>query len=351
MTAPINPAAAPAAPADPPAEPAAAPATPPAPAATAPAAQPPELVAAATGDAPATAPASLRSAVQVTPRGPSFQDICDRLQAARFGGPDTLTAALQDITRTANPWVSPAGWVGELWSGVAYQREIVPLLTAGRLTNWKLTGWRWINRPEVDDYAGDKAEIPSNPVSTESVPVEAKRLAGGHDIDRKYFDFNDQEFIASYFRAMTESYAYESDQRAAAFVVASATAAGTAPTLLKAVAKGARSVKTLSRARATFALVNPTDLDTLLDVTNDDVPAFLSLLGINPESFTASDFVAAGTVIVGAKPAATFYELPGSPIRVEAVDIARGGRDGAVFGYYATLLHSAKGIAKVTIVP
>ncbi|MBF6085294.1 hypothetical protein IU485_28395 [Nocardia cyriacigeorgica] len=316
-----------------------APATPPAAAPPAPAAAP----------ALAAAPVGLHAA-RTEPRPMSWADVCDTLQAAR-NGDQTLQAALADITRSANPWVSPDGWVGELWDGVAYERAVVPLLTSGALTHWKITGWRWVIKPEVNDYLGDKTEIPTNAPTTESVAVEAKRLAGGHDLDRKFWDFNDQEFISSYFRAMTESYAYESDQRGAAFVTASATAAGSAPDMLKAVATGANYVKLNARARATFVLVNPTDMMALLDINADQVPAFLSLLGIDPANFTASEFVPAGTVIVGARPAATFYELPGSPIRVEAIELARGGRDGAVFGYYATLLHNAKGIASVTITP
>ncbi|MBF6483847.1 hypothetical protein IU431_06705 [Nocardia otitidiscaviarum] len=299
--------------------------------------------------APATAPAGLHAA-RTEPRPMSWTDVCDTLHAARMGD-TTLHAALADITRSANPWVSPDGWVGELWSGVAYERQVVPLLNTAPLRHWKMTGWRWVTKPQVDDYAGDKTEIPTNPVTTESVPVEANRLAGGHDLDRKFFDFNDQEFISSYFRAMAESYAYESDQRAAAFVMASATAAGDAPDLLKAVAKGRTYLKLNARTRASYVLVNPTDMETLLDLTNDDVPAFLDLLGIPPQNFTDSEFVPAGTVVVGAKPAATFYELPGSPIRVEAIELAKGGRDGALFGYYATLLHNAKGIAAVTVTP
>ncbi|MGW0247926.1 phage major capsid protein [Nocardia goodfellowii] len=299
--------------------------------------------------APAAAPFGLHAA-RTEPRPMSLAQVCETLQAARQGD-TTLHAALADITRSANPWVSPDGWVGEVWSGVAYQRVVVPLLNTGALTHWKLTGWRWVTKPEVDDYAGNKTEVPTNAPTTEAVSVEAKRLAGAHDIDRKFFDFNDQEFIASYFAAMAESYAYESDQRAAAFVIASATAAGSAPTLLKAVAKGRTYLKTNARARASYVLVNPTDMEALLDLTNDDVPAYLDLLGIEPRNFVDSEFVPAGTVVVGARPAATFYELAGSPIRVEAVDLARGGRDGALFGYYATLLHNAKGIAKVTVTP
>ena len=41
----------------------------------------------------------------------------------------------------------------------------------------------------------------------------------------------------------------------------------------------------------------------------------------------------AGQVLVGAREAATVLELPGSPIRVNAIDIAKGGLDEAIFGY------------------
>lgn len=293
--------------------------------------------------------------VTTAPRpGLCFSEVARTLQAVRQGGSQVeLQAALADITRSANPWASPDGWIGELWEGAAFTREVVPLLTQGNLTNWKMSGWRWVVKPTVDDYVGNKTEIPSNSPTTESVSVEAKRLAGGHDIDRKFWDFNDADFIASYFRALTESYAYESDERAAQFIVASATAVvGTQPDLIRAVAAGVQKLKTgPTRARATFALVNPGDMMGLLDFTAFDVPEYLRLLGINPEQFVSSEFVPAGTVIVGAKAAATFYELGGSPIRVETVDIARGGRDGAVFGYYATLLHNAGGLVKVTIAP
>lgn len=312
---------------------------------TAPAVQVPSVAA----PTPAAAPFGLHAA-RTEPRPLSWHDVCDTLQAARLGD-SSLHAALADITRSANPWVSPDGWVGELWSGVAYERVVVPLLNPGTLAHWKVTGWRWVTKPEVNDYTGDKTEVPTNAPTTEAVSVEAKRLAGAHDLDRKFWDFNDQEFIASYFAAMAESYAYESDQRAAAFVMASATAAGAAPNMLKAVARGRTYLKTNARTRASYVLVNPTDMEALLDLTNDDVPAYLSLLGIDPGSFVDSEFVPAGTVVVGARPAATFYELNGSPIRVEAVELAKGGRDGALFGYYATLLHNAKGIAKVTITP
>lgn len=264
-----------------------------------------------------------------------------------------ITAAFADITHSANIGIAPAGWVGELWSGVAYQRQIVPLLTNANLNSYKVTGWKWDVKPEVAEYLGDKAAVPSNTPTTTSVTVDAERIAGGHDIDRKFIDFNDDEFIASYFRAMAESYAALSDAKALEFVLGSATTSLTpAADLLEAVAIGADQVHLDTRSKASYVLVNPADRrDLLVGTKAADAPAFMDMLGIDPRNWVADSGVPVGTAIVGAKPAASFYELGGSPIRVQAEHLANGGRDAAVFGYYATLLHDARGIVSVDFGP
>lgn len=314
----------------------------------------PELAAGEAEVKPASAPLGLtpitKKKAEVT-----LEEACELLVASKAGrnlaalSTPELMAAFNDITHSANVAVAPASWVGEVWSGVSYTRSIVPLLTQGSLKSYKVTGWRWVVKPTVAEYSGNKAAVPSNSPTTEAVTVDALRLAGGHDIDRKFIDFGDSEFLASYFRAMAESYAYLSDEKAADFIVASATDGGDAPTLLEAVAVGANKVKIDTRSAASFVLVNPTDYLGLLTTKASDVPAFMDVLGINPANWVASEFVAEGTVIVGTRPAATFYELAGSPIRVEAEHLANGGRDAALFGYYATLLNDERGIVEVTI--
>ncbi|MFJ1461005.1 hypothetical protein [Nocardia sp. N2S4-5] len=288
--------------------------------------------------------------VQVIERAPTFGQVADYLQNVMRGEAPTASFALADITSTAfTPTVTQPAWLGELWSGAAYQRTIIPLLTNRALTNWKMVGWRWVTRPAVAKYTGNKTEIPTNTPTTEPVDVEAGRWAAGWDFDRKFLDFNDSEFMASFLRAAVEDYAYQTDADAAAFVVANATQiAGTAPDLLRAVARGNQAVLRGTRGRASFALVNDADMESLLDFAQLDAPAFLAQLGIRPEAFVPSELVPAGTVIVGAKPAVTFYELPGSPIRVDAIDLARGGIDRAVFGYTAHLLTRAAGLVKVS---
>lgn len=261
-----------------------------------------------------------------------------------------LTAALADITRSANPAVSAPQWLGELWEGSEYQREIIPTMTIKPLTKLKAVGWRWTQKPEIEDYAGDKAEIPTNEVATEPVETTANRMAVGHDIDRAYFDFNETEFLEGFFRARTIDYAMKSDAKAAAFLNTSAstgTTVASEPDLLHAAARARLVVKRQVRVEPSAYLVHPNSLFGLFDITQLDNPAYLDLLGVKPERFIATDLVPENEVIAYAKESVTWFELPGSPIRVDAERIDLGGRDSAVFAYWATLLNNQSGIVRV----
>ena len=302
--------------------------------------------------AAAAAPAGLTAArVNTAAPAVTFSSVVDTLLGVREGRERDamMTAALADITQSAHPHVASPAWLGELWSGVSYTREIIPTMTSRQLTGRKATGWRWTTRPTVDDYLGDKTEIPTNTPVTEAVELTAKRIAGGHDIDRAYFDFNDREFIESYFRAMTESYAMVTDDRAAEFLVTEAAEniGDTQADLLRAAAKARQLVKRGTRTEATTYLVNPDDMFELLDVTTMDNPAYLELIGVDPSKFITSDLAPAGSVIAYAKPAVEWYELGSSPIRVEAEHLARGGRDAALFGYWAAFVTNPAGLVTV----
>lgn len=314
-----------------------------------------ETVASEKEETQAAAPAGLTSAARGGAELVTASSVVDTLVSLRQGAPmdDMMTAALADIKRSAHPGVESPAWLGELWSGIAFSREIIPTMTQKRLTSMRMTGWRWTQKPKVDDYKGDKAEIPTNTPKTEAVQLTPKRLAGGHDIDRAYFDFNDREFINSYFSAMTESYAMESDLRAARFIVeeAAKNVVDGQPDLLRAAAKARQLIKRAARTEATTYLVNPDDMFLLMNITTLDNPAYLDLLGVDPAKFTTSDEVPAGNLIAYAKPAVEFYELGSAPIRVEAEHLSHGGRDAALFGYYATFTTNPAGIIQVPFAP
>lgn len=287
----------------------------------------------------------------------SMSDVYAAMAAVNTGQrTPEVTAALTDITYSANIAVMPPAYVGELWDGVAYQRRIVPLLNSDTLTSMRVNGWRWVVRPEVADYAGDKADVPSNPATTEAVDTDAARLAGAHDIDRAWRDFGNTEYFAAYYAAMTESYAKQSDQRAAAAILAAATAS-TVPAgsdLLDMIVAGALAMP--EDDAPTFVLISRDLLPQAFTLTRDTVPALLALsLGLDGTGqvdnvqLRATSALPAGTVVVGARQAMTWYELPGSPIRVEAVDLVKGGVDAGVFGYYATIANNAAALRRVTV--
>ncbi len=299
----------------------------------------------------AKAPAGLHAAKKAEPM--TFSTAIKTIADMRAGRP-VATAALKDITYSTQTATRVPQWLGHLWEGGTYAREIVPTLTPKPLTGVEAIGWRWKKRPEVDDYAGDKKEIPTNLAETETVKSKAKRLAAGWDFDRAYYDFNDTEFIQAFFEAAREDYAIKTDDRAAKAVVEYATneselEAKAQPDLLRAAAHARQLIKQSARVEATTFLVNPDDMFGLLEITTMDMPQYLELLGVDPAKFISSPLAPAGSVIAYAKPAVRWYELGNTPIRVNAQHISHGGVDEALFGYWDTMLVNPRGIVSVPI--
>jgi hypothetical protein len=274
---------------------------------------------------------------------------------------EVVTAALQDITHSAHTGnIEQPAWSGELWSGLLYEPVWSDLFAQGTLTNWSGIGWRFTSKLAIQDYAGNKAEIPSDNVTTETSTYTAARAAVGVDVDRKFYDFPNEGFVEALWQQVRESWAILLDGKVRAYALANATTALQAdgvtpvaaqPTLLKAAAVAARALKRRRVGRATGIVVNEDDYFTLLDVAEKELPVFLDLFGIDPRNFRPDDQVPAGTVIGHAQQAATVRTRPGSPVRVTAQHLANGGIDDAFFGYWAVEEHHTNGIAKSTFTP
>lgn len=285
----------------------------------------------------------------------SLDQVVDYLGACVRGDTTSdLMAELADITDAGMIQRSAPQWLGHLWEGVTYQRRIIPHLTQSPLRGRKAIGYRWKTKPGVDKYTGNKTEIPTKSASLETVERDAQRWAGGNDLDRIFWDFGETEFLRAYWEAMAESYAYETDREAGAFIVKNATAIdGTAPHIIQAIARGSIAIDQKLHSPATFALINPADFEQILTLTRLDSPEYLKLAGsiADPSRWVSSEFVEAGTAILGNKSAVTHFELSGSPLRVEAEHIAKGGRDAALFGYTALMLNRPEGLVKVAFQP
>ncbi|AOT04955.1 hypothetical protein ASPU41_18165 [Arthrobacter sp. U41] len=239
----------------------------------------------------------------------------------------------------------------------AYQRKYAPLLTSGTLTGWKMEGWKFVQGPLVDDYAGFPAQVPTRTVSVETFSTEAQRLAGGNSIDRKFKDFNDTEFLNAYYRAQIEEYARKSDQKALLHIVTNAASvvAGTVPTGVSATAAaivdGALQIISDDLATPSAAIVPVSMYRELLLSRNDDSLQYLSsALGLEGGSLAGFNIIPSADVAavhVISKPSAVFYELAGTPVRAEVETPVNGGFDTAIFGYYASVQLDARGIVRV----
>ncbi len=288
----------------------------------------------------------------------------DELAEYRGAGDLFAIASLQHSgpsTVTIGADTQENGYLGELWKRAPYQRRIVPLVTQATLTNYKMQGWRWVDgkSPEVADYAGNTTEVPSNALDTEPVEVNAARLAGGHRLDRRFRDFNDQGVVGSYLIHQTEDYKRKTDGKCLAGLVAAGTvtAPGTVPAGiakgLAAIVDGALDV-IATENRPAFSLVSPELWRDIILTPKDDILGFLNA-GFGLEEGDVEGFriqpaaVGVGKVITAAKEAFTFYELGETPIRVEGVAPHAGADDVAVFGYWATNPNNAAAIRSVTV--
>jgi len=289
----------------------------------------------------------------------SAAELFAMLAAAQSDG--KMLATLSDIVPANILATTQPQWVGELWSGKAYQRKVIPLFTHADLTNLKVQGWRWTQKPAVGLYAGNKGAVPSGTIGTEPVEITAQRIAGAHDIDRAILDFGNAEFWQGYNNAMTESYAKVSDAYVLAQVVAAAPAV-TPGTIPSGVAKGwvylvdaAIEILNSTDTMPTSAIV-ATDLwrDMILTRKEDVLEYLTAALGLEDGSaltfkLRPSAAMSAGKLLASCPGAVTVHELGGeAPIRVDAVDMAKGGVDKGVFGYVAVNVHDADGLALVS---
>ena len=279
-----------------------------------------------------------------------------------------LEAALADIVPANILGIEQPQYIGQIWAGQPYERRIIPCFDHSDLTSFTIAGWDWGTAPAVGLYTGNKTDIPSGAVTTVAKSGVLQRIAGGHDIDRKFRDFSNNEFWESYFRKMAESYAKVSDTYIRDQVVANIgagaqrvhlAAAGMpagVPAALAMIVKASMKMLDDLNALPTVAFVTSDLWEGLFYTQQQQVLAYLTeslsltegqvagfkIVPVPVGCLTSGAWV--GKVVVAHKSAFNVYELPGSPIRVSAEDVAKGGVDEALFGYCGYMLENAKGL-------
>ena len=294
----------------------------------------------------------------------SVSEVFNMISQARQTGDRRLMAALEDVAISGVSAVGTATvvpqYVGELWNGRRFTRKVIPNLASAPLTSTTVTGWRFTTQPAVAAWAGNKADVPSNAPVAESYSVALQRFAGAWDIAREFVDFNQTDVLEAMMGYAVDSYAKQSDNYVltqALTAVGAGTAVGTIPSgiaesLVKLV-RGSLNVITQADALPTFAIVATDVYEELALIQTNNALEFLSM-SLNLEGGDMEGFkivphasLDAGDVLVGARDAITVMELAGSPIRVNALDIAKGGVDEAVFGYVAARIDSTDGLSRI----
>ena len=252
-------------------------------------------------------------------------------------------------------------WLGEVLDGTNYEPRFAPLFGHADLTGLAMSGWKWNVKPTGGAWSGNKAAIPSNAPSVTAVSENASRWAGGHDHAREHRDFGTPGYFESYYAAMVEDYYRWLDEdivlteaiAAATDVEADNPAGLTIGSAMSKLVDGAAAVVTAGLV-PTFAILPTAEWKSILKTPNSDVLGYLNAaLGLDSGTLENSGFVIRPSAevtnpIVGARSAATVYELPGSPIRAEALNIANGGIDTGLFGYAGLLVTNPAGIVEVT---
>lgn len=273
-----------------------------------------------------------------------------------------ISAALADVVpaNDAGLGFTRPVWLGELWKASQERRPFIDTFGPTKpLTGIKAQGWQWDVLPEVVDYAGNKAAVVGNAVSTKPVEATAERTAGGWDMDRIYVDLGDPGLIEALFEAATADYRRKSEAKVVAKLVAGASSV--AAQLSLPAALGALGMAAAALGAGISAVGFGSGVwSQFLGLTRDQVPWWMGSgdtinLGtvdgnVGGMRLFLSSSLAATEVLGADSRAATIYEVD-PPVRVQAVDLAKGGIDLGVFGYTATIINDARALIKTTVTP
>lgn len=313
---------------------------------------------------PATLNASLEAKPEETANG-VFELI--RKMRAPMGDAEaeTMLAALADI-KTSGTGALPASgviqpaWLGEVWAERTYERRYWGLVKNGSITAQDEKGFRMDSAAElVQAYAGNKADMPTGTATTSLVSSTFQRWAVAVDIAREFFDIpGNREVIDAFVRRLFNSYARVTDKWALQQYVAAAGTAVSADVFPDgyntSIGKLLQGINVINDTDvdASFVVVAPDVHKELLYTPKDKIPEFINL-SAGFQSGTADGIqvvrdkfgvLSAGQVLVGSKDSAHVNEMAGgSPLTLDALDIARGGIDKAVHGYTQYLTEYTQG--------
>jgi len=318
-------------------------------------ASPPPLAVMPPAPAPTSAPGN----------GLSFAAACEQFDTAiQRDGIGAVSAALADILPGDDKGngVLRHQWIGEIWTPEFQRLFFTNLVQHARLTSGtKVHGYKIEFDPNVDFWDGNKTQIPTGG-GFKTTPVEADvvRLAGGWDIDRILVDLGSPGFLDSFFRAAIRELHYKQEAYIGSTLLANAQTPDLGASSITDGVEKASTYLQSQGARMSWLALSPDLFTAFMGIRHIDAPWWLASNSPTPSlsrregqiadlQFRVIDQLPPGTILAGDRRAATLYLHQPNPIRVQALDIPRGGIDIAIFAYMALLVNDARGLVRLTL--
>ena len=282
----------------------------------------------------------------------------------------TVEAALTDITMVGTNNIGSMyrpGYQAELVEIVSHGSPAVDAIRQGDLQRGdypNVSFNRWELAPVVGEQVAEKDEIPTSPAKITPSSAPVKTFATGNDVSQQVLDFGSPSFVEDWIRAAGVDYAQVIDTYALTGLLAVATpvtsVAGASLTDILAGLIGGLNPAAVP-AGGLFALVSWDIGVGAMGATNDDRPAFwdgsISFGSFIPSvtmgglSIAVDPNMPTGTALLGLRNAATWYDLPGTPFSLRAVNVGLLGLDIAVYGYGALGIQFPAALTKTTVPP
>jgi phage head maturation protease len=300
---------------------------------------------------------------------PRFGQLVARIvtsPGARAGS--IIEAALTDVTLVGTNNIGPAhrpAYQAELVEIVSHGSPLVDAIRQGDLERGDYpnkTFNRWTATPQVALQTAEKVAINSTPVKIEPAAVPVQTWATGNDVSQQVLDFGSPSFIEDYIRAAGVDYADVIETYAATALLAAATdvpslADATFMEIVGGLVGGLDPTKV--PAGGLFLAVAWDAWVGMIGTKQTDGPAFwegsISFGSMLPNadagglSIFYSPGMPASTYLMGLRNAATWYDLPGTPFSLRAINVGQLGLDLAVYGYGAAGVQFPQALVKTTV--
>lgn len=242
----------------------------------------------------------------------------------------------------------------------AYVGEIVGLINPGRPTvnairnralpaaGMKVTYPAWGTKPTVDEQLTELTEVDSTAATITLEEVSVRTWAGANELSLQAIDRSDPSAIRAVIEALSVSFGRKTNAAVVSDII---TAAGAATTLA-----GSSPIDVVSGligaldfdatpAGPLFLAIAPDLLPSWISLADQDRPAFWDgrvQFGSMTPTMSADGLTVylerdlpAGHALLGSSLGATWWERPGQPVEIRAVDVSILGVDLGVYGYGA----------------